>query len=497
MDGKNVFRQKFTRIEGLSAIRRLPRLGKIRLGIKKVSAKTGKEYPSETDYFVCPAEVRNVCGDEPKELNISFPMNDPEVIFPQCYKWYGSSKGLKCRGDGVNALRLNDETNEMEERTCPCELLESGKCKQRASLIFNLPGVAIGGVYQIDLSSYHSIVDINSGIDYARALLGDRIAFIPFKLKRVPKETHNEGKKQIHYTLQLELNVTAKELQGLREGQKVFAGQNKRYEIEAPKEDISPAYDSKEDGAVIEEETEEEIKAREAKEAEEEKVRQEALKKEYDELNERQAKLKKEMEEGKHKLKSYEEAKAIYKKKQEERVAVEAEPVTEDTDLATQPQKDKIYGNVVCEKCGTRVYGFKCPKCKNADNMHITTKGFIHSHLLTKNDFKNDMKPILFPDKLTKIEAMIIWDWWLGDKQNNIVGERTVREAKEIEARSKTTKADKIKKAQDIVDGKLEVKDEEAPFPDEAITDADIPGSSPDNAIPFTGKRRGKAKATD
>lgn len=183
--GGEVFRQKFTRIEGLSAIRRLPRLGKIRLGIKKVSSKTGKEYPSETDYFVCPSEVKAFFGDQPKELTISFPVNDPEVLFPQAYKWYGSSKGLKCRGDGVNALRLNDDTGEMEERECPCDLLESGKCKQRASLIFNLPSVKIGGVYQIDLSSYHSIVDINSGIDYARALLNGQIAFVPFKLRRV------------------------------------------------------------------------------------------------------------------------------------------------------------------------------------------------------------------------------------------------------------------------------------------------------------------------
>jgi len=252
----NVFKQKFTRIEGLSSIRRLPRLGKIRLGVKKVNAN-GKEYPSETDYFVCPAEVCHACGLKPKELKISFPINDPEVIFPQCYKWYGSSKGLKCRGNGVEALRLNEDTGEMEEIKCPCELLENGKCKQRASLVFNLLNVGIGGVYQIDLSSYHSIVDINSGIDYARALLNDQIAFVPFKLKRVPKETHNDGKKQIHYTLQLVLDITAKQLKERMEGtRKIFREEKTQYEIEAPKEDISPAYDSKEDGAVIVEEAE-------------------------------------------------------------------------------------------------------------------------------------------------------------------------------------------------------------------------------------------------
>jgi len=311
MNGKNAFRQKFTRIEGLSTIRRLPRLGKIRLGVKKVSAKTGKEYPSETDYFVCPAEIRKVIGDEPKELNIMFPLNDPEALFPQAYKWYGSSKGLKCRGDGISALRLNEETGEMEERTCPCELLENGKCKQRASLSFMMPGIKIGGVYQIDLSSYHSIVDINSGFDYAMAMLGGRIAMVPFILRRVPKETHNEGKKQIHYTLQLELNIPIQEAIRIREGQNIYVGQRKRYEIEAPKEDINPAYDSKEDGAVIEEETEDDIKAREAKEAE----KKETLKKEFEESKSREADLKKARETGKTSLRTPAEIKAKLEKR--------------------------------------------------------------------------------------------------------------------------------------------------------------------------------------
>jgi len=315
MSDENAFRQKFTRISGLSAIRRLPRLGKIRLGIKKVSAKTGKEYPSETNYFVCPAEIKKVIGDEPKELNIMFPLNDPEALFPQCYKWYGSGKGLKCRGDGETALRLNEDTKEMEERNCPCELLEEGKCKQVASLSFMMPGIKIGGVYQIDLSSYHSIVDINSGFDYAMAMLGGRIAMVPFILRRVPKETHADGKKQIHYTLQLELNIPVEVAMKIREGENLFVGQKKRYEIEAPVEDGNPAYDSKEDGAVIEEETEEETKAQESKEAEQEKAKQEAFKKEYEETNKRQAELKKQIEAGKTSIKTPAEIKVKLEKR--------------------------------------------------------------------------------------------------------------------------------------------------------------------------------------
>jgi hypothetical protein len=318
---ESIFRQKFTKISGLSSIRRLPRLGKIRLGIKKISAKTGGEYPTETDYFVCPAEIRKVLGEQPKELNIMFPLNDPEALFPQSYKWFGSSAGLKCRGDGETALRLNEETKEMEERECPCELLEEGKCKQRASLLFMMPGIKIGGVYQIDLSSYHSIVDINSSLDYAMAMLGGRIAMVPFILRRVPKETHNEGKKQIHYTLTLELDLKIDEVNKIRDGQMLLRGQNKRYEIEEQKEDVNPAFDTKEKGAVIEPETKEETIEREKKEAES----QEKAKAEYHQSKENESKLKKEHEQGKDKIKSYSESKTIYKKKKEEGEKIEAE----------------------------------------------------------------------------------------------------------------------------------------------------------------------------
>ena len=52
-------------IKGISEIVRLPRLGKIRLGIKEEGAD-GKLYPTPTDYFVCPDEVKKVFGEKPK-----------------------------------------------------------------------------------------------------------------------------------------------------------------------------------------------------------------------------------------------------------------------------------------------------------------------------------------------------------------------------------------------------------------------------------------------
>ena len=195
--------RRFTAIKGLSEVRRMPRAGKIRLGIK-VKNEKGTEYPKETDYFVCPEEVQKVYGKAPKELDIMFPTEDIGIVFPQAYEYYGSSKGLKCTGDGETAIRYNEETKSMDDRECPCEYLEQGKCKQRGHLMVLLPLVSMGAVYQIDTSSINSIIDLNSSFEYLKdpAMLG-RFAMIPLKLYRERRETHKDGKKQIHYTMRI------------------------------------------------------------------------------------------------------------------------------------------------------------------------------------------------------------------------------------------------------------------------------------------------------
>ncbi len=211
-----MFKARFTKIKELSERRRLPRLGKIRLGVKMVSMKTKKEYPKETEFFVVPPEVAKVYGAKPTSLDVMVPINDPEVVFPQAYKWYGGQRGLKCIGDGEAALRLIEETREMQEIACPCERLDTGECQRMANLMVILPRINMGGVYQIDIGSYNSIVDINSGLDYVQALVG-RFAMVPLRLCRAPKETHYGGQKQIHYTLQLFLDADADMLNALRE----------------------------------------------------------------------------------------------------------------------------------------------------------------------------------------------------------------------------------------------------------------------------------------
>lgn len=215
---------QFTRIKSrFSEHRRIPLLGRIRLGLKvQKTRQDGSvvEYPTETNYFVVPPEVQAVYGPQPTELDIMLPSDHEEAVFPQSLSWFGRSKGLKCKGDMETAERVNEQTGEWEKRSCPCEHYKSeqnpkGECTETGILIAILPKVNMGGTYQLRTKSFHSTVDINSGLDYIRALIG-RISMVPLKLRRVARETHNDGKKQTHYTLSLILDSNIEGVNQLR-----------------------------------------------------------------------------------------------------------------------------------------------------------------------------------------------------------------------------------------------------------------------------------------
>jgi len=203
-------------IIGLSEKLRLPRKGKIRLGEKKLSKK-GREYPSTLDYFAVPEEVTEVYGEKPRKLDIMFPMENRDDFFPQWYKRYGRSKGLICKGDGKTATELPQGTGimkdgklvdekgqpvdlndfQMKEIDCEgkeCPYYQERECKQVGNLQIILPKVKGLGIYQIDTSSYNSIININSGIKLIRGMLErvgiNRISWIPLVLEVKMQEAH-------------------------------------------------------------------------------------------------------------------------------------------------------------------------------------------------------------------------------------------------------------------------------------------------------------------
>lgn len=213
-------------IKGLSETRRLPRLGKIHLGIKKV-APSGVSYPSATEYFVVPPEVAKVVGEKPTELPILFPIEDEEKFTSQFYRSYSMTRGLVCRGDGETCRRMVDaETGDMANRNSkdilwkdglPCEGRQCpyyGKqCKEVMNLQFLLPTVEGLGIWQIDTSSINSILNINSAIELVRGVYG-RIAMLPLLLTLEPIEVVNpdDGKKKTVRVLNLRTKGTMIEL---------------------------------------------------------------------------------------------------------------------------------------------------------------------------------------------------------------------------------------------------------------------------------------------
>lgn len=237
----------FHRIKGLSDRRRVPVIGRIKLGVR-VNGKDGL-YPKETPYFVVPSDVEHVYGPKPTELDIIFVSDDEMKMFPQALKLYGENQLLKCIGNGEQASRLN-ERFKWEPRACTCEFYDQRKCRARANLMVMLPKVGSGGLYQIDTGNQDSIPSINSYFEFLYMTFG-RIANIPLKLRRVPLTRRRENRSETHYPLVLRYEGTLEESRQLKQETATVLKKLKSIEIQDPL-DINPAADT--DAKIVAEE---------------------------------------------------------------------------------------------------------------------------------------------------------------------------------------------------------------------------------------------------
>jgi hypothetical protein len=211
-------------IKNVSDIRRITRGGYLRLGRKVESQrKRGVMYPEKSDHFIADFEDKrleqvfhDLYGNEPKRITVSFASDDPDVIFPQWFKCYGASTGLKCKGDGAQAQRIID--GDMHEVECPgpaeCDFsLENGSggkpgCKRIGSLQFFIRGLPGIQVFQINTTSFNSIVNLNTGIDLLRTLRRGRGIFgVWVDLLLVPQDAQAGGKKVNIFVLKLDIPV--------------------------------------------------------------------------------------------------------------------------------------------------------------------------------------------------------------------------------------------------------------------------------------------------
>ncbi|MFA5153373.1 MAG: hypothetical protein WC554_12490, partial [Clostridia bacterium] len=222
-------------IKRLSEVRRLPRLGHIRLGIKATAA-SGQEYPKEVDYFILDPKTPDpdwndalvkkfaeLYGPKPKAIKIMFPPADPQIFFPQFYKRYGATTLVKCKGDGEVATTAPEFAAGLEQigedergfiqvkclgPECPYqkgknEFAKNKECSRMGLLQVILPELPGFGIWQINTGSYNSIVNMNSAIEWLESLCG-RFAMIPITLMRVPTDIQYEGKRGKHWILQVD-----------------------------------------------------------------------------------------------------------------------------------------------------------------------------------------------------------------------------------------------------------------------------------------------------
>jgi len=213
-------------IANLSDIVRIPRLGKVHLGIK-VEQPGKSPYPKATDYFVVPPEVAEVFGEQPKELPIMFPTEDPNQFAQQWLRRYSLTQGLVCIGDGMTARRKIDlatgatadrNTKDWEWKeglTCDpqeCPEYMSKHCRRVMNLQFLIPECEGLGVWQVDSSSFYSILNINSMIRLLKATIG-RCSMIPLTLALGPIEVTPPGQtKKVVHVMHIKKNIKLADL---------------------------------------------------------------------------------------------------------------------------------------------------------------------------------------------------------------------------------------------------------------------------------------------
>ncbi len=217
-------------IKDLTDRARLPRLGKIRLGIKKKS-KGGVEHPQATDYFVLPDEpamLKELYGEQPKELPIILPVEDEDIWASQWYRAYSMTRGLICKGDGETCTRTVDKnTGDLATRdTEPdavqviqmdcagkeCPDYQGKRCAEIMMLQFMLPDVPGLGVWQIDTSSINSIMNINGAAQAIHSIYG-RVSMIPLILTLEPQQVLGSDKKtKTVHCLNIRVRQTLREM---------------------------------------------------------------------------------------------------------------------------------------------------------------------------------------------------------------------------------------------------------------------------------------------
>jgi hypothetical protein len=192
----------------------------------KPSIEDGREQ------FVPDFDAIEAHGPMPTEIDIVLLEDSP---FAGAYQMWSASE-LRCKGDGVNAMRLvamataaekeaATEATAAGEKYFPIagcwtggcqyavETTVNGKvqpsmCKPGGDLKFQLAcNIRVGGTAYFHTTGYRSISSIFSSLHRIATLTGGRLAGIPLKMCLRPFRTNHNGQAATHYAVALEFRA--------------------------------------------------------------------------------------------------------------------------------------------------------------------------------------------------------------------------------------------------------------------------------------------------
>jgi hypothetical protein len=198
---------------------KLPLLGRIKIGLKAISQKTGKEFPTSIDWFRAAgkyAEVfHQVYGPKPNRIQIVFFSNRVEDVCSERYEVRDDKGRLLAEGDGETWRCWSTNKKEYVFGQTSLEEVEKryGKPKASLTLSFILPKIpSVFGLWQFrTLGAKSSIPAIRDTFDQVLEMAGT-VQNIPFDLGIEKVKSNKPGEPTVFPVVSLIPNLSQENL---------------------------------------------------------------------------------------------------------------------------------------------------------------------------------------------------------------------------------------------------------------------------------------------
>lgn len=178
--------------------------GKIKIGKKgkMITSQRGNQFrpPEKLDHFlvtttekdangdlVTDQPIMDVIGDNCTEIPVMLLYDQSELNFATSLAYYDSAK-CKCRGNGESAVNAEGQMVTCDPETCKDAIAK--RCKPNGILsVILLDAPRVGGVYKFRTTSWNTIRNILSSMEFIRSLTNGVLAGLPLVMKLQPKTT--------------------------------------------------------------------------------------------------------------------------------------------------------------------------------------------------------------------------------------------------------------------------------------------------------------------